>query len=559
MARFRFTRAERAGFIGAGLLILIGIGCVGVAVSWQFWKLQAERDWLASAEARRAARAVAEPTPIWLGDSSIAASNDGAAVGATQVVPLATAVNASDGAVRPAPPRRGVDVVDLLDATFVFLDPPQPGARARLSISIRNRGAQPIDVAVSIATDWFENYRLLKTLPESTTDPEPADGMRRLTFVPQPRGDQTLELEFAATSDSVEAPVAQIALTSGEALGEAHPRTMAPRPRPGPISALRIPSLRISAAVVPTTWDPPAFVIGEVRGSADVGLGNSVLVGHLTGAAGAIFKDLHQLQPGDPIIATSRGIEYTFEVSDVQTRPAADSALTAASAQPRLTLMTCTGTWDPIGRNFSDRLWIIAEPPDQAAQTIAENAARPPTPTPVSPEPTPTADIGSSQSSAAPVGETQMLVSSGLGAERAALDRRWGPPLGETAGKLVVYRQGAAEFHVAFTPEPQRARLISVQSLGPGATLDLPKAVERARAEFPEDTAPRIPAPEDVLGMVVERMTSPALAAALGYAGPGGSAGDFVVVYQRDRAGSINRVVVGAGNDVAAIASAAAL
>jgi LPXTG-site transpeptidase (sortase) family protein len=558
MGRSRLSRAEWLGLIAAGLLMLVGAGSITVALGWQAMKLQVERDWLASAEARRAARAIAEPTPIWLAEAPTPETTDSPVVAMTDVVPLESAADAADRGIALAPQRRPLDVIDLLAASFVFFDPPQYGAHARLSISLRNRGHQPVDVAVSIPTDWLDNYRLLTTLPESTIDPEPADGMRRLTFSLQPRSDLTLLFEFVATSDSVEPPVAQVALATGDALGEAHPRTMAPRPRPGPISALRIPSLRINSAVVPTTWDPPAFVIGEVRGSADVGLGNAVLVGHLTGAAGAIFKDLKELKPGDPIIATSRGIEYSFEVSDVQTRPAADSTLTRADAQPRLTLMTCTGTWDPIGRDYSDRLWIIAEPPDQAARTIADNAARPPTPTPPQNDTAALPGVAPDRATIAPA-----LVSAGLGAERSALDRRWGPPLGETPGKLVVYRQGAVEFHVAFTPEPPRARLISVQSLGPGATLNLPKAVERARAEFPADTAPRIPAPEGGPGIVVERMTSAALAGVLGDDSDsnvvsGSNPGDFMVVYQRDASGTVTRVVVAAGDNVAAAIDSAA-
>src|SRR5229473_4045481 len=137
-------------------------------------------------------------------------------------------------------------------------------------------------------------------------------------------------------------------------------------------------------AVVPTEWEPPAFVAGELRGSANVSQGNTVLVGHLTGAAGAVFNHLDELSPGDTIVAVSRGLEYTFVVSDKQTLPADDSGPAMPDGRPRLTLMTCSGTWDPLAHNYSDRLWITAEPPDLAAVTIVDNAAQARAATPTS-------------------------------------------------------------------------------------------------------------------------------------------------------------------------------
>jgi len=89
---------------------------------------------------------------------------------------------------------------------------------------------------------------------------------------------------------------------------------------------VRIPRLSLNIAAVPTDWEPPAFVAGQLRASANVGQGNTVLVGHLTGAAGAVFNHLDELAPGDTIVAVSRGLEYTFVVSDKQTLPATTAA-----------------------------------------------------------------------------------------------------------------------------------------------------------------------------------------------------------------------------------------
>ena len=102
--------------------------------------------------------------------------------------------------------------------------------------------------------------------------------------------------------------------------------------------------------------------MGELRDSAAVTLGNAVLVGHVSGAGGTVFAHLDELEPGDDIVAVSRGVDYRFAVSPTFTGSADDSGPTDATDTPRLTLMTCTGTWDPLTRSYSDRLWVIAEP-----------------------------------------------------------------------------------------------------------------------------------------------------------------------------------------------------
>src|SRR5262249_54621408 len=158
--------------------------------------------------------------------------------------------------------------------------------------------------------------------------------------------------------------------------------------------------------------------------SANVMQGNTVLVGHLTGAAGAVFNKLDSLEPGDRIVAVSRGLDYSFVVSDKQVLPFDDSGPTQTDSRPRLTLMTCTGTWDPLTRTYSDRLWITAEPPPEAQATITANAA---------------AAARAATATAMPTGPltTADLSVTGVGAARSLLDRRWGPPVGETPNKLV--------------------------------------------------------------------------------------------------------------------------
>jgi sortase (surface protein transpeptidase) len=88
---------------------------------------------------------------------------------------------------------------------------------------------------------------------------------------------------------------------------------------------------------VPTSWEPPALVVGQLHDSAAVTLGNTVLVGHVSGAAGTDFAHLNELEPGDDIVAVSRGVEFRFALSRTFDGSADDSSPTDATDTPRLT------------------------------------------------------------------------------------------------------------------------------------------------------------------------------------------------------------------------------
>src|SRR5205085_6661718 len=100
-----------------------------------------------------------------------------------------------------------------------------------------------------------------------------------------------------------------------------HPMRAGPRPNPGPPRAISIPSIGIRSAVVPTSWEPPSYVVGQLRNSANLTEGNTVLIGHLTGLSGNVFAELEKVQPGDEVLAVSRGLEYRFVVSQLAVLP----------------------------------------------------------------------------------------------------------------------------------------------------------------------------------------------------------------------------------------------
>ena len=131
----------RRRLTGVGLIVL---GLVGVGVAgWAYLDAWTTRQgWEASPEAAALARQNAEPTPIW-----IAASTPEPA--AARIEPLPTPEPAAaplvlSVVVVPTPTVTATaDQLSLDAADFRFLDPPEPGAHARLSITVANHADAP--------------------------------------------------------------------------------------------------------------------------------------------------------------------------------------------------------------------------------------------------------------------------------------------------------------------------------------------------------------------------------------------------------------------------------
>src|SRR5262249_32471193 len=137
----------------------------------------------------------------------------------------------------------------------------------------------------------------------------------------------TYELHVTATQEGTRAPSVRVLLENGDALGGVEKlTTFAPLPRPGPVMSLHIPRLKLRIGGVQTKWEPPPYNVGQIKSSANITEGNTVLIGHLTGAAGNVFAHLDELEPGDEITASSRGLPYTFVVSQSFEGPNTDSA-----------------------------------------------------------------------------------------------------------------------------------------------------------------------------------------------------------------------------------------
>ncbi len=155
--------------------------------------------------------------------------------------------------------------------------------------------------------------------------------------------------------------------------------TMTPTPTPIPISnpvRFVIPKLQVDAPVIPVgsdaqgkmalpqEWDKVGwYQFGYKPGEA----GNAVIAGHLdsTTGAGAIFYYLWKLQPGDPMyIIDSYGRSHTFTVTQQVTYPYSQvpiDTIFGSSNRKLLNLITCTGIWNPLIHNYSERRVVTAE------------------------------------------------------------------------------------------------------------------------------------------------------------------------------------------------------
>ena len=344
-----------------------------------------------------------------------------------------------------------------LDASdFRFLDPPEPDAHARVAVTVTNHAAAPSQrILLGVPASWFEDYRIIGTAPAVSDDRTDDGGLRSFSFPPITAGSTaTFELHVTAIGEGTQAPAVKVLLEGGDLIGEAKPSTLAPAPRPGPVMSIDIPALKLHSGVVQSAWEPPPFAVGQLNGSANITEGNTVLVGHLTGAAGNIFAHLDQLKPGDEITAMSRGLPYSFVVSRTYEGANTDTAPLRPADDARLTLMTCAGMWNPFTHDYSERLWIIAEPPDQAALTIAAAAATATAEATAAVAATSTALALAPTMTPTPVYVGEPSLPGGIGNTRVDLEKVLGAATGETSGKLVVFRQPGRELHVLFTPGP---------------------------------------------------------------------------------------------------------
>ena len=91
---------------------------------------------------------------------------------------------------------------------------------------------------------------------------------------------------------------------------------------------------------------------------------NAVIAGHVvTLTEGNVFRFLYQLDIDDQVqVWDDHQREHDYRVVDVKLVPPTDTSVMDATPDEQLTLITCGGTFDPVKREFSERLIVVARP-----------------------------------------------------------------------------------------------------------------------------------------------------------------------------------------------------
>ncbi len=118
----------------------------------------------------------------------------------------------------------------------------------------------------------------------------------------------------------------------------------------------------VESHIVNGEWQVPKFVAGHLEGtSLPLEGGNVVLSGHVQSiSSGNVFAKLGALHVGDAIWLYTQSTVITYTVTKIDVVPNNDVEIVRPSGDERLTLITCTGRWLPLQRDYDSRLVVIA-------------------------------------------------------------------------------------------------------------------------------------------------------------------------------------------------------
>lgn len=154
------------------------------------------------------------------------------------------------------------------------------------------------------------------------------------------------------------------------------PITVIVRPKPNPAppppaeqviagDMLFIPSLELEQTIYGGGKGALSKGVWHVPHTSTPGKGsNTVLVGHrfTYKNPNGVFYHLDKVKTGDPITVHWEGKAYAYAVKEIKVVPAAEVAIENATAEPQLTIYTCTPLW-----SVSHRLVVIAMPVERDA------------------------------------------------------------------------------------------------------------------------------------------------------------------------------------------------
>jgi sortase A len=116
------------------------------------------------------------------------------------------------------------------------------------------------------------------------------------------------------------------------------------------------------AKIEDNEWQVPKFVVGHLEGTANPGEnGKVVLTGHIESlTSGNVFARLGELEIGDEILLFAGDQQFTYRISDIRVVSNTDLSVVAPTSSPTVALITCTGTFDYLTRDYTQRLIVIA-------------------------------------------------------------------------------------------------------------------------------------------------------------------------------------------------------
>ncbi len=190
------------------------------------------------------------------------------------------------------------------------------------------------------------------------------------SFLLRTGGGSSPALEQIAVEPPAAEPSATAVSTPSPIVWAPAPTTPTPEAR-RPITRLVITSIDLDTDVVAAplvdsngarTWLVPAFKAGHAEDTAGAGQrGNAVLMGHVSSLhSGDVFKNLDRVQVGDEVEIFSAERRFIYRVYETRSVPRTDLAMVEPTFEPIISLFTCTGLWDPVAWDFTERLFVRA-------------------------------------------------------------------------------------------------------------------------------------------------------------------------------------------------------
>jgi LPXTG-site transpeptidase (sortase) family protein len=158
--------------------------------------------------------------------------------------------------------------------------------------------------------------------------------------------------------------------------GAAENRAQADAPRGGYAVRLAVPSIDLDTQVKQggivrdshgdLVWETVPFIAvhyGDLTSLLGKP-GNAVIAGHVvTIREGNVFRLLYKVARNDHIVVwDDLNRKHEYRVVGAKLVPPSDVSVMAPTPDETLTLITCGGTFDPVKREFSDRLIVTAKP-----------------------------------------------------------------------------------------------------------------------------------------------------------------------------------------------------